>query len=125
MPHTQLSPRSVRYAWRAEPAPWRERATPALGGPAFFLGESSPSITRGSALGTPWAARREDPRPELPARLVAGPAAKDLQARAGLDGRGAREPQRGGEGVARASHGPPTRQQGEGLPRGRRQEALK
>jgi len=57
-PNTQCQPRSVRYAWRAEPAPWRYRSSPSLWRSAVFFVVSSKAPCITSPAGTQGAARR-------------------------------------------------------------------
>ena len=126
----QDAPHKVEPAQRALFLARRARTVaiavaPCAMGPGFVLGRGGAFDHTGVRGGHPLGRQAEDPRPELPARRVEGPAEKDIQAPEGLDGRGAREPQLGGEGVARAGQGPPPRQHGEGWPRGSRKEAVK
>jgi hypothetical protein len=76
--------------------------------PGFLLGGVVAFDHNGSLRQNPLGSEADEPRPELPARLVEGTAPEDIQAREMLDGGGSREPQLGGDRVALSGQGPAT-----------------
>ena len=86
--------------------------------PRLFLGRVVDDEHNRGFGGHPLRRAADDPRPQLPARLVERPAQKHIKAREVLDRRRPGEPQIGRDRLALPTgHRPAPRQHGEGLPR--------